>query len=223
MRARFEAQALEAMAALEKEGSAMITIEQFRSLELRVGTVRAAEPHPNADRLLVLRVDLGGRGAPDRRGHPRPLRSGDARRPPGRRGREPRAGEAPRRREPGHGARGGGRRARGPPAAGRAGRRRGRSSASGRPARPRCRASCATSAACSVLAGVDLAVERGEVVALLGPNGAGKTTLLRILALAAPSERRGTSSSSAPTRGRRRRRSGAGSATSATRARATRT
>ena len=38
----------------------MITIEQFRALELRVGTVRAAEPHPNADRLLVLRVDLGG-------------------------------------------------------------------------------------------------------------------------------------------------------------------
>ena len=38
----------------------MITIEQFRNLELRVGTVRAAEPHPNADRLLVLRVDLGG-------------------------------------------------------------------------------------------------------------------------------------------------------------------
>jgi methionyl-tRNA synthetase len=37
----------------------MITIEQFRSLELQVGTVRAAEPHPNADRLLVLRVDLG--------------------------------------------------------------------------------------------------------------------------------------------------------------------
>ena len=37
----------------------MITIDQFRTLELRVGTVRAAEPHPNADRLLVLRVDLG--------------------------------------------------------------------------------------------------------------------------------------------------------------------
>src|SRR5207249_3943022 len=30
-----------------------------RALELRVGTIRAAEPHPNADRLLVLRVDLG--------------------------------------------------------------------------------------------------------------------------------------------------------------------
>jgi methionyl-tRNA synthetase len=38
----------------------MITIEQFRALELRVGTVRSAEPHPNADRLVVLRVDLGG-------------------------------------------------------------------------------------------------------------------------------------------------------------------
>ena len=37
----------------------MITIEQFRGLELRVGTVKQAEPHPNADRLLVLRVDLG--------------------------------------------------------------------------------------------------------------------------------------------------------------------
>jgi len=38
----------------------MITIEQFRTVELRVATIRAAEPHPNADRLLVLRVDVGG-------------------------------------------------------------------------------------------------------------------------------------------------------------------
>ena len=37
----------------------MITIDQFRAIDLRVGTVRAAEPHPNADRLLLLRVDLG--------------------------------------------------------------------------------------------------------------------------------------------------------------------
>jgi methionyl-tRNA synthetase len=37
----------------------MITIEQFQTVELRVATVVAAEPHPNADRLLVLRVDLG--------------------------------------------------------------------------------------------------------------------------------------------------------------------
>lgn len=38
----------------------MITIEQFGAVELRVATVKSAEPHPNADRLLVLRVDLGG-------------------------------------------------------------------------------------------------------------------------------------------------------------------
>jgi methionyl-tRNA synthetase len=39
--------------------SVTMTIDQFRALELRVATVREATPHPNADRLLVLRVDLG--------------------------------------------------------------------------------------------------------------------------------------------------------------------
>lgn len=38
----------------------MITIEDFRKVELKVATVKSAEPHPNADRLMVLRVDLGG-------------------------------------------------------------------------------------------------------------------------------------------------------------------
>jgi methionyl-tRNA synthetase len=38
----------------------MITIEQFQQVELKVATVKAAAPHPNADRLLVLTVDLGG-------------------------------------------------------------------------------------------------------------------------------------------------------------------
>ena len=37
----------------------MITIEQFQQVELRVATVKTAAPHPNADRLLVLTVDLG--------------------------------------------------------------------------------------------------------------------------------------------------------------------
>lgn len=37
----------------------MITIDDFRKVELKVATVKSAEPHPNADRLLVLRVDLG--------------------------------------------------------------------------------------------------------------------------------------------------------------------
>jgi methionyl-tRNA synthetase len=37
-----------------------ISIEQFSSVELRVGTIKTAEPHPNADRLFVLTVDLGG-------------------------------------------------------------------------------------------------------------------------------------------------------------------
>src|SRR5574340_1172647 len=36
-----------------------ISIEDFRNIELRVATVTAAAPHPNADRLLVLTIDLG--------------------------------------------------------------------------------------------------------------------------------------------------------------------
>ncbi len=36
-----------------------ITIDDFMRVDLRVGTIRKAEPHPNADRLVVLSVDLG--------------------------------------------------------------------------------------------------------------------------------------------------------------------
>ena len=37
----------------------MVTIEEFSKMELRVGTVTSVAPHPNADRLLVLKVDIG--------------------------------------------------------------------------------------------------------------------------------------------------------------------
>jgi len=36
-----------------------ITIEDFQRIDLRVGTIRRAEAHPSADRLVVLAVDLG--------------------------------------------------------------------------------------------------------------------------------------------------------------------
>ena len=39
-----------------------ITIDDFAKLDLRVAEVLAAEPHPNADRLLKLQVDLGELG-----------------------------------------------------------------------------------------------------------------------------------------------------------------
>jgi methionine--tRNA ligase beta chain len=37
----------------------MITIEDFAKVELRTARVLSAEPHPNADRLLVLKVEVG--------------------------------------------------------------------------------------------------------------------------------------------------------------------
>ncbi len=37
-----------------------ITIDDFGKVELRVATILQADPHPNADRLLVLQIDIGG-------------------------------------------------------------------------------------------------------------------------------------------------------------------
>ena len=37
----------------------LISIEEFQRLMLRVGVITAAQDHPNADRLLVLTVDIG--------------------------------------------------------------------------------------------------------------------------------------------------------------------
>lgn len=37
----------------------LLSIDDFKKLDLRVGVVTAAQDHPQADRLLVLTVDLG--------------------------------------------------------------------------------------------------------------------------------------------------------------------
>ena len=37
----------------------MISFEDFKNVELRVAEVKSCEPHPNADKLWVLQVDLG--------------------------------------------------------------------------------------------------------------------------------------------------------------------
>ena len=42
--------------------SETVTIQDFARLDLRVGTVTSAEPHPNATKLLVLKVNLGELG-----------------------------------------------------------------------------------------------------------------------------------------------------------------
>src|SRR6202451_4914723 len=39
--------------------SSTITYDDFAKLELRVATVLECKPHPNADKLLVLQIDLG--------------------------------------------------------------------------------------------------------------------------------------------------------------------
>lgn len=42
------------------ESPATITFDDFAKIDLRVARVLEARPHPNADRLLVLKVDVGG-------------------------------------------------------------------------------------------------------------------------------------------------------------------
>jgi len=37
----------------------MVTIEDFRKLELKVAQIKEVSEHPNADKLLVLTLDLG--------------------------------------------------------------------------------------------------------------------------------------------------------------------
>jgi tRNA-binding protein len=37
----------------------MISIDEFRKVELKIATIKSADLHPNADKLMVLQVDLG--------------------------------------------------------------------------------------------------------------------------------------------------------------------
>ncbi len=39
----------------------MITIDDFRKLELRVAQIKEVNDHPNADKLVILTLDLGDR------------------------------------------------------------------------------------------------------------------------------------------------------------------
>jgi methionyl-tRNA synthetase len=39
----------------------MATYDDFKKVEFRIGRIKDAQDHPNADRLYVLTVDLGGR------------------------------------------------------------------------------------------------------------------------------------------------------------------
>lgn len=38
----------------------MITYDDFKKLDLRVAKILEIEPHPNADRLYVIKIDVGG-------------------------------------------------------------------------------------------------------------------------------------------------------------------
>ena len=37
----------------------MISFQQFQAVEMKVGRVVAVEDHPNADKLMVIRLDVG--------------------------------------------------------------------------------------------------------------------------------------------------------------------
>lgn len=37
----------------------MVTIDDFRKLEFKIGQIKEVNDHPNADRLLVITVDMG--------------------------------------------------------------------------------------------------------------------------------------------------------------------
>jgi methionyl-tRNA synthetase len=38
----------------------MVTYEEFRKIELKIATIKDVQPHPNADKLYVVTIDIGG-------------------------------------------------------------------------------------------------------------------------------------------------------------------
>ena len=38
----------------------MVTFDQFKAMDIRIGKILSAEDHPNADKLYVVKVDIGG-------------------------------------------------------------------------------------------------------------------------------------------------------------------
>ncbi len=38
----------------------MVTYEEFRKVELKIATIKDVQPHPQADRLYIVTVDVGG-------------------------------------------------------------------------------------------------------------------------------------------------------------------
>ena len=39
----------------------MVNYEEFRKIELKIAKIKEVQDHPNADRLYVIKVDLGGK------------------------------------------------------------------------------------------------------------------------------------------------------------------
>ncbi len=51
-----------AAAAATDAGNGLVSIDDFARIQLRLATIRSVEPHPKADKLLVLKLDVGDLG-----------------------------------------------------------------------------------------------------------------------------------------------------------------
>ena len=72
-----------------------LAYEDFAKMELRVAKVLEARPHPNADKLLLLQIDVGDDAEADRGRHPPALHARATRRQAHRRRQQPRPRDAP--------------------------------------------------------------------------------------------------------------------------------